>query len=269
MRALHPRFVRVGSGTRITNHPKARFSPHPRKITRKNDDTEPRTIASSLPSTLAQGASHEKNRSHLRHHRRPHHLRPDGPFASSLQEDRLRPQHDARLHHHGRVVPARLFRHPQLPRQYSWRSNILRPRLRLRPSDHPHHHRLLRRLVGDPLLQLHAPLHGRLLCRPDSPRPVLRTRPRHHRHKSRRHPALPAALPEPLRQHGLHLHRASPRRPHHHPDLRRHPPPQIPHPLHRHPRPHRHLTQRKPFPPRRVSARVPHPRCVRVGSLSR
>ena len=55
------------------------------------------------------------------------------------------------------------------------RPNLLRPRLRLRHPDHPHHHRLLRRHVGGPLLQLHAPLHGQLLRRADSQGPVLRT----------------------------------------------------------------------------------------------
>ena len=38
-----------------------------------------------------------------------------------------------------------------------------------------YHHRLLRRHVGGPLLQLHAPLYGQLLRRADSQDPVLRT----------------------------------------------------------------------------------------------
>jgi len=40
--------------------------------------------------------------------------------------------------------------------------------------DRAHHHRLLRRHVGDTLLQFHTPLHGQLLRRGDSKGPVLR-----------------------------------------------------------------------------------------------
>src|SRR5580692_1464199 len=194
------------------------------------------------PSPLAPGASHEENRPHLRPHLRPHHLRPYGRLASPRRQDRLRPQHGSRLHHHGGVVPANLLRHPQLPRQHPRRPNLLRPRLRLRHPDCPHHHRLLRRHVGDPLLQLHAPLHGQLLRRADSQGPVLRTRSRHHRRADRCHTALSAALPEPARQHGLHLHGAPARRPYHYSHLRCHPSPQSPCPTHRSPRSHDHIS---------------------------
>ncbi len=52
--------------------------------------------------------------------------------------------------------------------------------------------------------------------------------PRSHPGQSRRHPPLPAALREPLRQRPLHLHRTLPRRTRHHPDLRRDPPQKAP-----------------------------------------
>src|ERR1700722_1020508 len=194
----------------------------------------------------SEGASHEENRFHVRPSLRLHHLHPHGPFASPCRQDRLRPQHGSRLHHHGGLVPADLLRHPQLPRQHSRWPNLLRPRLRLRHSDHPHHHRLLRRHVGNPLFQFHAPLHGQLFRRADSQGPVLRTRPRHHGCASRRHPALSAALPEPLRQHGLYLHGATARRPSHYSNLRRRPPPQIPTRTHRRSRSHDHINQKKP-----------------------
>jgi len=42
----------------------------------------------------------------------------DGRLASPRRQDRLRPQHGSRLHHHGGVAPANLLRHPQLPRQH-------------------------------------------------------------------------------------------------------------------------------------------------------
>src|SRR6516165_3517388 len=88
------------------------------------------------PSSLAPGASHEENCPHLRPHLRPHHLRPYVRLASPRRQDRLRPQHGPRLHHHGGVVPANLLRHPQLPRQHPRRPNLLRPRFRLRYPDH-------------------------------------------------------------------------------------------------------------------------------------
>src|ERR1700733_3346652 len=202
------------------------------------------TPSSLAPASLKQGASHEENRPHLRHHLRRHDLRPYGRIASLYQQDRARPQHDSRLHHNGGVVPAGLLRCPQLPRQHPRRSNLLRPRLRLRHPHHPHYHRLLRRHVGDPLLQLHASLHGQLLRRADSPGPILRTRPRHHCHQGRCHSTLSAALPEPLRQHGLHLHRTAARRRHHYSHLRCDPPPQSPRRTHSRTRSHDHVSQR-------------------------
>src|SRR5258708_8467687 len=102
----------------------------------------PDTLPSPERSFLSKGSldSHEKNRTHLRPHLRLHHLRPYGRLDSPRRQDRLRPQHGSRLHHHGGVVPANILRHPQLPRQHPRRPNLLPPRLRLPPPDPPHHH---------------------------------------------------------------------------------------------------------------------------------